>query len=58
MIMIIAIIHIFLSYALFHKQLKINFRKSSALLKKSTPPPPLKIKKVQVPIFLPTLKIF
>ena len=57
MIMIIAIIHIFLSYALFHKQLKINFRKSSALLKKSTPPP-LKIKKVQVPIFLPTLKIF
>ena len=47
MIMIIAIIHIFLSYALFHKQLKINFRKSSALLKK-----------VQVPIFLPTLKIF
>ena len=57
MIMIIAIIHIFLSYALVHKQLKINFRKSSALLKKSSPPP-LKIKKVQVPIFLPTLKIF
>ena len=39
MIMIIAIIHIFLSYVLFHKKLKINFRQSLALLKKSTPPP-------------------
>ena len=65
MIMIIAIIYIFLSYVIFDQQLKIIFRKSSeppSPPKKSTPPfllnPPLKIQKVQVPPFLPTLKTF
>ena len=56
--MIIAIICIFLSYVIFDQQLKITFRKSihSPLFTHS--PPPLKIQKVQVPPFLPTLKIF
>ena len=63
MIMIIATIYIFLSYVLFDQQLKITFRKSSV-----PPPekihspffthPPLKIQKVPVSLFLPTLKIF
>ena len=59
MIMTIAIIYIFLSYVIFHQQLKITFRKSSA---PSPFPPspekmhsPLKIQKLQVP---PKLKIF
>ena len=37
MIMIITIIYTFLFYVIFHEQLKITFRKSSGLLKKSTP---------------------
>ena len=63
MIMITAIIYFFLSYVIFDQQLKITFRKSSGPhLKKSAPPflltPPLKLLKVRVPPFLPTLKIF
>ena len=55
MIMIIAMVYIFLSYVIFHQQLKIIRRKSSAPppLKKSTLPflltPPLKIQKMQSP---------
>ena len=37
MVMVIAIIYIFFSYVLFHHQLKITFRKSSAILKNTTP---------------------
>ena len=55
MTMIIGIICNFLSYVIFHQQLKISFRKSSAPLKKSTLPflltSPLKSQKVQVPPF-------
>ena len=62
MIMIIAIIYIFLSYVIFDQQLKITFRKSSGPPEKVHPPlfthSPRKIQKVQVPPFLPTLKIF
>ena len=56
-----------LSYVIFDQQLKITFRKSSAPLppprKNPLPPfyslpPSLKIQKVQVPLFLLTLKIF
>ena len=60
MIMIIVLIYFFLSYVIFDQQLKITFRKSSA--PPPHPPswknPPLKIQKVQVSPFLPTLKIF
>ena len=63
MIMIIAILYIILSYVIFDQQLKITFRKFSAppLKKPNTPflfTPPPKIQKVQVPLFLPTLKVF
>ena len=49
-----AVIYMFLSYEIFDQQLKITFRKSLALIKKSTFPPflltrPLKTQKVQVP---------
>ena len=43
MIMILGIIYIFLLYVIFHQQLKITFRKSSA-----TPP---SLKKIHSPIF-------
>ena len=51
-----AVIYIFLSYEIFDQQLKITFRKSLALMIKSTVPPflltpPLKTQKVQVPPF-------
>ena len=70
MVMIIAIIYIFVSFEIFDQQFKITFRKSSVLPtppsppKKKNPPspflltPPLKIQNVQVPPFLPPLKIF
>ena len=64
MIMIIAILYIILSYVIFDQQLKITFRKFSApppLKKPNTPflfTPPPKIQKVQVPLFLLTLKVF
>ena len=58
MIMITAIIYTFLSYAIFHQQMKITFRKSSSPLKKSIPPfyslSPLKIKKCKSPLFANT----
>ena len=57
MIMIIALTCIFLSYVIFDQQLKITFRNSSGSSEKNLPPP-LKIQKLQVPLFLPTLKIF
>ena len=51
-----------LSYVIFDQQLKITFRKSSGPPEKVHPPlfthSPRKIQKVQVPPFLPTLKIF
>ena len=66
MVMIIAIIYIFFNLmTLFDQQLKIIFRKSSAPYpstkkkKIHSPvllPPPLKIQKLQLPPFLPTLK--
>ena len=50
MIMIIAMIYIFLSYVISDQQLKITFRKSSAIKIHS----PLKIQKLQVPTFTNT----
>ena len=61
MIMIIAIIYIFLSHMIFDQQLKINFRKSSGLLKTPLPPfyslPPKNSKIASPPLFT-NLKIF
>ena len=50
MIMIRAIIYIFLSYVIFDQPLKITFRKSSGPPKKIHSPP-LKIQKLQIPLF-------
>ena len=62
MVMSIAIIYIFLSYVMFDQQSKITSTKSSGSLEKIHYPlftySPLKIQKVQVPPFLPTLKNF
>ena len=66
MIMILGIIYIFLLYVIFHQQLKITFRKSSATppsLKKIHSPIfthsfPKNLKSVSPPPFLPTLKFF
>ena len=62
MVMSIAIIYIFLSYVMFDQQLKITSTKSSGSPEKIHYPlftySPLKIQKVQVPPFLPTLKNF
>ena len=64
MIMIIAVIYIFLYFLIFHEELKIAFRKSSGPPEKIHSPlfthfsSPLKIQNMQVPPFLPTMKIF
>ena len=61
MIMIIAIIYIFLPDMIFDQQLKITLGKSSAPLKKPTPPfllTSLKIQKLQVPPLFAKIEIF
>ena len=58
MIMIIAIIYIFLSYVMFHLQLKVTFRKFSGPLRTNPlhvfthcPPPPKNSRSASPPIF-------